>query len=89
MSAEGAKNVSWPWLSPLRGWGSLTMSLTAKFIYIIYVFIIYIYKVSTENNCSIIYEGEQLLIHDTFSEKTTKKEKVFQYDVKTHETVLI
>ena len=27
LSAEGAKNVPWPWLSPLRGWGSLTMAL--------------------------------------------------------------
>ena len=34
LSAEGAKNVSWPWLSPLRGWGSLTMSLTGKFVYL-------------------------------------------------------
>ena len=24
MSAEGAKNVPWPWLSPLQGWGSPT-----------------------------------------------------------------
>ena len=31
LSAEGAKNVSWPWLSPLRGWGSLTMAFTGKF----------------------------------------------------------
>ena len=30
LSAEGAKNVSWPWLSPLRGWGSLTMALAGK-----------------------------------------------------------
>ena len=29
-----AKNVSWPWLSPLRGWGSLTMTSTCKFVYI-------------------------------------------------------
>ena len=29
MSAEGVKNVSWPWL--LRGWGSLTMAFTGKF----------------------------------------------------------
>ena len=28
LSAEGAKNVSWPWLSPIRGWGSLTMAST-------------------------------------------------------------
>ena len=34
LSAEGAKNVSWPWLSPLRRWGSLTMALTGKFVYI-------------------------------------------------------
>ena len=42
------KNVSWPWLSPLRGWGSLNMAFTGKFIYIIikfYInFYIYIYK---------------------------------------------
>ena len=25
---EGAYHVSWPWLSPLRGWGSLTMAFT-------------------------------------------------------------
>ena len=41
-SAEGAKNVSWPWLYPLWGWGSLTMSLTGKFVYI-YIIYIYIY----------------------------------------------
>ena len=34
LSAEGAENVSWPWLSPLRGRGSLTTSLTGKFVYI-------------------------------------------------------
>ena len=34
LSAEGAKSVSWPWLSPLRGWGSLTMAFTGKFVYI-------------------------------------------------------
>ena len=33
-----AKNVFWPWLSPLRVWGSLTMSLTGKFVYI-YIYI--------------------------------------------------
>ena len=37
LSAEGTKNVSWPWLSPLRGWGSLTMAFTGKFVYIIYI----------------------------------------------------
>ena len=34
LSAEGAKNVSWPWRSPLRGWGSLTMAVTGKSVYI-------------------------------------------------------
>ena len=44
LSAEGTKNVSWPWLSPLQGWGSLTMTSTGKFIYIIYLYIyVYIY----------------------------------------------
>ena len=43
LSAEGAKNVSWPWLSPLRGWGSPTMSLTGKFVYI------YIHKYTLDN----------------------------------------
>ena len=38
LSAEGAKNLSWPWLSPLRGWGSLTMTSTGKFVYI-YIYI--------------------------------------------------
>ena len=44
--AEGAKNVSWPWLSPLRGSGSLTMAFTNKFVHIyIYIYIcIYIIR---------------------------------------------
>ena len=29
---EGAKNVSWSWLSPLRGWVSLTMAFPGKFV---------------------------------------------------------
>ena len=33
LSAQGAKNVSWLWLSPLRGWGSLDMESTGKFVY--------------------------------------------------------
>ena len=32
LSAEGAKNVSWYWLSLLWGWGSLTMAFTHKFV---------------------------------------------------------
>ena len=31
LSAEGAKNVSWPYLSLLREWGSLVMEFTGKF----------------------------------------------------------
>ena len=34
LSAEGAKNISWPWLCPLRVWGSVTMTSTGKFVYI-------------------------------------------------------
>ena len=31
MSAEGAKTFSWPWLSLLWGWDSLTMAFTGQF----------------------------------------------------------
>ena len=34
LSAEAAKNVNWPWLSPLRGRGSLTMACIDKFAHI-------------------------------------------------------
>ena len=36
---EGAKNFSWPWLSPLRGWDSLTMAFNGKFVYMAHHFI--------------------------------------------------
>ena len=42
--AEGAKNVSWPWLSPFQRCGSLTMAFTAKFVYIYIYIYIYIYR---------------------------------------------
>ena len=43
LSAGGAKNVSWHWLSPLRGWGSLAMSLTGKFVCVcVYIYIYYV-----------------------------------------------
>ena len=29
--------ISWPWLSPLQRWGSLTMAFTAKFVYILHI----------------------------------------------------
>ena len=35
-SSESAKNVFWLWLSPLRGWASLTMAFTCKFVYIVH-----------------------------------------------------
>ena len=40
MPADSAKNVFWPWLSPLRGWGSLTMAFTGKFVYMVHHFIL-------------------------------------------------
>ena len=39
LSAEDGKNVSWPWLSPLQGWGSLTMISTSKLVYMAHHFI--------------------------------------------------
>ena len=39
-SAESAKTVSWPWLSPLPRWGSLTMAFTGKFVYMAHHFIL-------------------------------------------------
>ena len=33
LSAEGVKNVSWPWLSPFRVWDSLTIAFTGKCVY--------------------------------------------------------
>ena len=39
-SAEGAKNVSWPWLSLLPRWGSLTMASTDKLVYMAHHFIL-------------------------------------------------
>ena len=40
MSTEGAKNVSWPRLSPLQGWCSLTMAFTGKFVYMVHYLIL-------------------------------------------------
>ena len=40
LSAEGAKSVSWPWISLLQGWGSLTMVFTGKFVYMDHHFIL-------------------------------------------------
>ena len=55
LSAEGAKNM--PWLSPLRGWGSLFMAFLGKFIYMyIYIFIYLIIFIQVQSisyqNCS-------------------------------------
>ena len=37
---EGAKNISWPWLSLPRVWSSLTMTFTGKSVYIAHHFIL-------------------------------------------------
>ena len=45
--SRGAKNVSLPWLSPLRdslAWGIFTIAFTGKFVYIyIYIYILYLF----------------------------------------------
>ena len=58
---------------------SLSIYKTIYFIQINFVF-------STENNYNI-YEGEQILIY--LVRPTTKEEKTPQYDMNTHETVII
>ena len=60
LSAEGAKNVSWPWLSPLRGWGSLPMTSTGKFVYI-YIFMYKgkVLRVKVLNTCIYIMRKEE------------------------------
>ena len=40
LSAEGAKNVSWFWLSSFRGWGSVNMTSTGKFLCMSHHFIL-------------------------------------------------
>ena len=40
LSAEGAKNVSWRWLSLFGGWGTLTMTYTVKFVHMTHDFIL-------------------------------------------------
>ena len=40
LSAECAKNISWSWLSLLRGWSSVTMTSTGKFAYVAHHFIL-------------------------------------------------
>ena len=40
LSAEGAKNIFWAWLSPLRVWSSVTMTSTVKFVYMGHHFIL-------------------------------------------------
>ena len=44
LAAEAAKNVSWPWIFPLRGWGNVTMEFTAKFVYMTHHFILLIFN---------------------------------------------
>ena len=80
LSAEGTKNVCWPWLSPLQGWGILTM-----YIYIyIYIYssgivqvLRFLFKPSFTMLCpSLKYEGiffqkelpKTLFMGETFGE---------------------
>ena len=39
-SAESARTVSWLWLSPLQGWGSLTMRSIGKFVHMAHNFLL-------------------------------------------------
>ena len=52
---EDAKNISWPWLSLLRGWGSVTMAFIGEYAYYIYIYIyiyiIYIYFIYMDILC--------------------------------------
>ena len=53
-----AKNISWPWLFSLQGWGSLTMALTGKFVYMyIYMrFLLYSnWQCFLIHQCSLIF----------------------------------
>ena len=40
LSAVSGKNVSCPWLSPLQGWDSLTMTFTGRFVCMAHHFIL-------------------------------------------------
>ena len=40
LSAAGSKDVSWPQLSLLQGWGSLSIAFTGKFMYKAHYFIL-------------------------------------------------
>ena len=37
---KDARNGTWPWLSPLRGWGSLNITFSGKFAYMVHHFIL-------------------------------------------------
>ena len=73
LSAEGAKNVSWPWLFPLQGWGSVIMALNGKFVYIyIYIYILLVrvsFQLSKER--SMILASQNV---DIFKEQMKKME---------------
>ena len=40
LSAEGAKNIFWPWLALLQGQSSLNMAFAGKFVYMAHPFIL-------------------------------------------------
>ena len=76
LSAEGAKNVPWPWLSPLRGQGSLTMTSTGKFVYIY----IYIYMHAFIWKCQItIYSKRHFLFKISYIQVFSKTLRLLIY----------
>ena len=58
VAVEASKNVSWPWLSLLRGWGSLTMAFPGKYVHI-YIYI-YIYIAFVKDHTFLLFSHKQL-----------------------------
>ena len=63
LSAERAKNVSWPWLSQLRGRGSLTMAFTGNFVCTYIYIYIYNYNIYQKNIYIYIYIIHKYIIY--------------------------
>ena len=54
LAVDSAKNVAWPWLSPLRGWCSLAMAFTGKLVNLcIFIYTMYLMYFST--GCSVTF----------------------------------
>ena len=65
LSAEGVKIISYSWLSPLQRWGSLTMTLPSKFVYIY----IHIYKYIYIHMYKYIYIYIYIYITDMYKDR--------------------